>query len=117
MKIVVFLNQLGIGGTEKAACEWARHLSLFPNCKNISVISMNDGPRRKDLEKAGIPVQIQSTATGIAGVLVGVDVIHAHAPGFPHAGDVLGEALKLVKKKIPVVQTNIFGKLNEPIIK
>ena len=114
MKIAVFLNQLGIGGTEKAACEWARQLSLFPNCKGISVISMNDGPRKRDLEKAGIPVQIQSNAAGIAEVLGGIDVIHAHAPGFPHAGDVLGEALKLVKKKIPVVQTNIFGKLENP---
>ena len=114
MRIAVFINQLGIGGTEKAACEWVRELSLFPDCKDISLISINDGPRRKDLEKAEIPVQIQSTATGIAEVLGGVDVIHAHAPGFPHAGDVLGEALKLVKKKIPVVQTNIFGKLENP---
>ena len=114
MRIAVFINQLGIGGTEKAACEWARQFSLFSECKGISVISMNDGPRKTDLEKAGIPVHIQSTAAGIAGVLVGVDVIHAHAPGFPHVGDVLGEALKLVKKKIPVVQTNIFGKLENP---
>jgi len=114
MRIAVFINQLGIGGTEKAACEWARQFSLFSECKGISVISMNDGLRKTDLEKAGIPVHIQSTAAGIAGVLVGVDVIHAHAPGFPHVGDVLGEAIKLVKKKIPVVQTNIFGKLENP---
>ena len=114
MKIAVFINQLGLGGTEKAACEWARQLSLFPNCKDISVISMNDGPRKKDLEKAGVAVQIQSTAAGIAEVLGEIDVIHAHAPGFPHVGDILGEALKLVKKKIPVVQTNIFGKLENP---
>ena len=114
MKIAVFINQLGIGGTEKAACEWARQLSLFPEYKVISVISMNDGPRKMDLEKAGIPVQIHSNPAGIAEVLGGIDVIHAHAPGFPHVGDVLGEALKLVKKKIPVVQTNIFGKLENP---
>jgi hypothetical protein len=75
---------------------------------------MNGGPRKRDLEKAGIPVQIQSNPSGIAGVLVGVDVIHAHAPGYPHAGDVLGDALKLLNKKIPVVQTNIFGKLENP---
>ena len=114
MKIAVFINQLGIGGTEKAACEWARQLSLFPGSKGISVISMNDGPRKRDLDKAGIPVQIQSNPAGIAEALGGIDVIHAHAPGFPHAGDALGEALKLVKKKIPVVQTNIFGKLENP---
>ena len=114
MKIAVFLNQLGIGGTEKAACEWARQLSLFSDCKGISVISMNDGPRKKDLEQAGIPVQIQSSAEGIAEVLGGIDVIHAHAPGFFHTGDVLGDALKLLKNKIPVVQTNVFGKLENP---
>lgn len=114
MKIAVFLNQLGIGGTEKAACEWVRELSRFPDCQVLLVISMEDGPRKEDLEKAGIPVQIQSTAAGIAGILGGIDVIHAHAPGFPHAGDVLGDALKLVKRRIPVVQTNIFGKLENP---
>ena len=114
MKIAVFLNQLGIGGTEKAACEWVRGLSRLPDSQIILVVSMEDGPRRKDLEKAGIPVQIQSRAAGIAEVLRGIDVVHAHAPGFPHAGDVLGEALKLAKKKIPVVQTNIFGKIENP---
>ena len=114
LKIAVFLNQLGIGGTEKAACEWVRGLSRLPDSKIILVVSLEDGPRRKDLEKAGIPVQIQPHASGIAEVLRGIDVIHAHAPGFPHAGDVLGEALKLAKKKIPVVQTNIFGKLENP---
>jgi glycosyltransferase involved in cell wall biosynthesis len=114
LKIAVFINQLGIGGTEKAACEWARQLSLLPDCKGISVISMNDGPRKKDLEKARIPIQIQSSAAGIAEVLESADVIHSHSPGYPHAGDVLGDALKLAKRKIPVVQTNIFGKLENP---
>lgn len=114
MKIAVFLNQLGIGGTEKAAYEWVRELSLLPDCQIMSVISLQDGPRKKDLEKAGITVQIRSTASSIAEVLDGIDVVHAHAPGFPHDGDVLGDALKLLSKKIPVVQTNIFGKLENP---
>jgi glycosyltransferase involved in cell wall biosynthesis len=40
------------------------------------------------------------------------DVIHAHAPGHPHKGDVLGEALILLQRKIPVLQTNVFGQLD-----
>jgi glycosyltransferase involved in cell wall biosynthesis len=41
------------------------------------------------------------------------DVLHAHAPGHPHQGDILGEALSQLPK-IPLVQTNIFGKLDNP---
>src|SRR6185436_19341522 len=41
-------------------------------------------------------------------------IIHAHAPGHPYIGDVLGEALSLLPTKIPVVQTNIFGRLENP---
>src|SRR5437867_7163847 len=40
-------------------------------------------------------------------------IIHAHAPGHPHPGDILGQALALVPK-IPVLQTNIFGRLENP---
>jgi glycosyltransferase involved in cell wall biosynthesis len=40
-------------------------------------------------------------------------VIHAHCPGFPHSGDILGAALEGIPK-IPVIQTNVFGRLDNP---
>jgi glycosyltransferase involved in cell wall biosynthesis len=114
MKILVFLNGLGLGGTEKAACRWA--VGLKHRGHNLCVLSLADGPRRAGLEQHGISVQIlPADAEAIARALRAFvpQVIHAHAPGHPHAGDVLGEALRLVPK-IPVVQTNIFGQLFNP---
>jgi glycosyltransferase involved in cell wall biosynthesis len=80
-------------------------------------VSLLDGPRRADLERFRIPLRIPASAIephAIAELLEDADVIHVHAPGFPHQGDILGEALKVLGKKIPVIQTNIFGKLENP---
>jgi glycosyltransferase involved in cell wall biosynthesis len=114
MRIVVFLNSLGLGGTEKAACRWAG--GLKERGHPVTVLTLQEGPRRRELEEQGIPVQlVAADSRVIADALrqAAPDVIHAHAPGFPHEGDVLGEALSLLPK-IPVVQTNIFGRLDNP---
>lgn len=114
MKIAVFLNTLGLGGTEKAACRWA--VGLKHRGHELNVLTLADGPRRAGLKQHGIPVQlVPPDPTAIAGALRTLvpQVIHAHAPGHPHAGDVLGEALQQLPK-IPVVQTNIFGQLFNP---
>lgn len=113
MRIVTFINQLGYGGSEKAACMWARELARRGH--DICIVSLEDGPRRHELE--AIPVTIVSRdANTLSQQLQELQpsVIHAHAPGHPHAGDVLGEALAGLPKKIPVVQTNIFGQSLNP---
>jgi len=114
MNIAVFVNTLGLGGTEKAACRWAR--GLKERGHTIVVLTLSDGPRRAELESAGIEVCVMELSSeAIARALHGLkpDVIHAHAPGHPHEGDVLGEALARLPK-IPVVQTNVFGRLENP---
>ncbi len=114
MRILVFINHLGFGGTEKAACRWAGELKRRGH--ELSVISLGEGPRRRDLEKCDIAVEIPLSEPGPIRELIQQfqpDVIHAHAPGHPHPGDVLGDALGGIKK-IPVVQTNIFGQLENP---
>lgn len=114
MKITVFLNGLGIGGTEKAACRWGR--GLKERGHQVVFLSLNDGPRRAELEQHGIPAQIvKPDSDEIANAMrkFQPDVIHTHAPGHEHDGDILGEALKLLPK-IPVVQTNVFGHLYNP---
>lgn len=115
MKILVFTNGLSLGGTEKAACHWARE--LVGRGHHVSSLTLADGPRRAEMEAAGIPVRIVPPAAAeIATALhdLAPEVIQAHAPGHPHTGDVLGAALKLRPQKIPVVQTNIFGRLANP---
>ncbi len=115
MRAAVFINQLGIGGSEKAACRWAYGLAERGHI--IELLTLSDGPRGAELEARGIRVRIcADEKTPILQQLQEFrpDVIHLHAPGHPHKGDVLGEALKLTPKKIPVVQTNIFGQLENP---
>jgi len=142
MKAVVFINSLTLGGTEKAACAWAQYLafrakeshlnapsiihnpqSSLPHpsfsISSLSALSLADGPRRANLERSGIPLTTfppshLPTAEELAEFLRDTDVIHAHAPGFPHQGDLLGKTISLLGRKIPVVQTNIFGKLENP---
>jgi glycosyltransferase involved in cell wall biosynthesis len=113
MKIVVFLNQLGVGGSEKAACRWAK--GLAERGHTVHVLTLRDGPRRAVLETDRIEVHLAPDADAIRKQLheLRPDVIHAHAPGHPHEGDILGAALALMPK-IPVVQTNIFGHLDNP---
>ncbi len=116
MKIGIFLNELSIGGTEKAACAWAGLLKRVGG-HQIKVLTLEDGPRRADLERHGIPLHVlgvDASPADIAGQIQGLDVVHAHAPGFPHRGDILGEAVACLGKGIPVVQTNIFGKIENP---
>jgi glycosyltransferase involved in cell wall biosynthesis len=114
MRIVSFVNSLGFGGTEKAACRWAEGLKARGH--EVAVLTLQDGPRRAELNAAGIEsVVVEPAAKPIAVELSRIqpDVIHAHAPGQPHPGDVLGEALATLPK-IPLVQTNIFGRLQNP---
>ena len=114
MKVALFVNSLGLGGTEKAACRWA--WGLQQRNHQVTVLTLVDGPRRAELEQHHVPIRVAgSSADKIAAVLgeIQPEVIHAHAPGHPHEGDVLGDALKRLPR-IPVVQTNIFGHLYHP---
>jgi glycosyltransferase involved in cell wall biosynthesis len=115
LKILIFTNGLGMGGTEKAACLWARE--LITRGHHVTSLTLADGPRRAVMAAAGISVKVvPAVPAELAAALrdLAPEVIHVHAPGNPHEGDVLGAALSLLPQKIPVVQTNIFGRLNNP---
>jgi glycosyltransferase involved in cell wall biosynthesis len=111
LRVLSFLNQLSLGGSEKAACRWAKGLAERGHI--VHVLTLRDGPRRAALETDRIEVHLAADANAIRKRLdeLGPDVIHTHAPGHPHEGDILGEALALIPK-IPVVQTDIFGHLD-----
>lgn len=111
MRVLVFVNSLGTGGTEKAACRWAK--GLKERGHEVSVLSLIDGPRRAEVAAQGMEARVVATAAQpVADEVARLrpDVIHAHSPGHPHIGDVLGDGLALLPK-IPVVQTNIFAHL------
>lgn len=112
--MISFLNGLGLGGTEKAAVRWAS--GLQERGHEVALLSLADGPRRGEVEASSIPLSLCPGDPKIIWeriAAINPDVIHAHGPGYPHPGDVLGAALKL-GKRIPVVQTNIFGRLENP---
>ena len=114
MKILIFLNCLGLGGTEKAALLWAEGLKKRGH--SIHLLSLLEGPRRQNFETLEIPVTIHSgEALALQKIIQSIqpDLIHTHCPGFPHSGDILGAALAGIAK-IPVIQTNVFGRLDNP---
>jgi hypothetical protein len=118
VRVTVFQNSLALGGTEKAASAWAQLLSKRSCISNVQIVALSDGPRRADLQRSGIQVRIVGGSGGETGLLEALgscDVVHAHAPGFAHQGDSLGAALRKAGRKIPVVQTNVFGKLENPL--
>jgi glycosyltransferase involved in cell wall biosynthesis len=104
MKLLVFLNALGLGGTEKAAGRWAWGLQARGHA--VTVLALADGPRRAELEAHGVPVKILHPE--VSAITAGLrhlapEVIHAHSESF------LGEALEQLPQKIPVVLTDVFG--------
>jgi len=114
MKVAVFLNGLGVGGTEKAACRWARGLAARGH--EVKALALHDGPQRAEFEAAEIETRVVAGSPEVLAEQLRAwrpDAIHAHAPGHPHEGDVLGRALNILPK-IPVVQTNVFGQFENP---
>ncbi len=90
MKILIFINSLSLGGTEKAACYWA--VGLQGRGHSISVLSLRDGPRKKFLEDAGIDVKISEPKADLIRdqlLLITPDVIHPHDPEYVHEGDII----------------------------
>jgi len=117
MRVAIFQNGFGLGGTEKAASEWARLLSARPGVEQVRVVALAEGPRRREVEESGIACRIVPVSSGPSALrcaFEGCDVIHTHAPGYPHVGDALGAALLSGGPRIPVAQTNHFGCLDNP---
>ncbi len=114
MKILEFGAYLGLGGADKATCRWSKGLKNLGH--EVVVLAMKAGPRAKDLAEMEIPLIVcdwHSDQIYEAVKSIRPDVIHIHTPGFATEIDLLGEAaLKL--RKIPVVQSNIFGRLENP---
>lgn len=114
MRIAVLTNALSLGGTEKAACAWA--VKLKQDGYDVFSVALQDGPRHGDLDRGGVPVFVEESSNikALTESLSRADVIHVHAPGYPHVGDVVGQISRCGTKKTPVIETNIFGRLQNP---
>lgn len=111
MKVAVFLHGLGLGGTEKAAALWAKKLAATPPVTAIRIASLEDGPRRGELEKEGLHVQV-ADRDALRKTIAWADVIHSHFLDVPAASTFLTDAIQRSGRKIPVVETNVFGRIS-----
>jgi glycosyltransferase involved in cell wall biosynthesis len=114
MKVLEFGGYLGLGGTEKAMSLWS--IALKNRGHEVTVLAISSGPRESELRLAGIeivtcPWQVDELSRLIAAIKP--DVIHLHGPGLPAEADMIGESVKYLSK-IPIVQTNVFGRLQNP---
>ena len=111
MKVAVFLHGLGLGGTEKAAALWAKQLADTPLVTGLRIASLEDGPRRMELEKKGLHVQV-ADRDALQKTIAWADVIHSHFLDVPAASTFLTDAIQRAGRKIPVVETNVFGRFS-----
>jgi len=115
MKVLEAIHDLSLGGVSKAAARWGK--GLLDRGHQVLAATAQDGPRRADFERTGIPLTVcEWSVECVASLLADCrpDVIHLHCPGYRWSGDVFGPAIEKSGRKIPVVQSNIFGRLENP---
>jgi len=105
-RVALLTNALGIGGTEKGLVSFATELdSARFDARVIAVQS--DGPRRAELEGAGVPVKLAGGDEGrLTELLEGVDIAHVFRAGTPEPLVPRAARAAGVGK---LVETNIFG--------
>jgi glycosyltransferase involved in cell wall biosynthesis len=106
LNVVYVSNALGIGGTERSLVNFARRLDRSRFAARAVTVH-EDGPRRVELEREGIPVACAHGDAGrLAELLRDADVVHVfrhgiHEPIVPAAARQAGVRT--------LVETNIFG--------
>jgi glycosyltransferase involved in cell wall biosynthesis/predicted O-methyltransferase YrrM len=108
-RVALLSNTLGIGGTEKGLVSFATELdrSRF----EVMVVAVDsDGPRRRELEQAGIPVHVaHGEHDRLAELLRGVEIAHIFRAGTPEP---LAPGACRAAGVAHVVETNIFGQVD-----
>src|SRR4051812_331921 len=105
-RVALITNALGIGGTEKGLVTFARELDR--DRFDVSVVAVQqDGPRREELERAGVPVGLaQGAEQRLTASLRGTGIARVFRAGttepvVPRAAREAGVAHR--------VESNIFG--------
>jgi glycosyltransferase involved in cell wall biosynthesis len=106
LRVVHATNELGLGGTAKAAAVHAlAHKRSIVEPRVVALLW--EGPRRDQLAAAGIPVAgADGDLERLVTLLEGADVVHVHRAGVSES--LLPEAAR--RAGVPVlVETNVFG--------
>jgi glycosyltransferase involved in cell wall biosynthesis len=112
VKILTVVPDLGVRGTQRAAV--VTSLALAARGHEVAVLAHSgDGPRRRQLEEAGIAV-----LGGRAGLPVGLEtaqrfapaVVHIHRPGMANPKE--GLLLRKLAQGAPILETNVFGRVD-----
>lgn len=106
MNVVLAVNGLGLGGTEKAVQTHA--LAFDRNRIDVSVVAvLEDGVRRKTLESAGIGVEVAGGDLGrLTALFEGADVVHVTRAG---VAEPLVPAARRAAGVPILVESNVFG--------
>jgi glycosyltransferase involved in cell wall biosynthesis len=105
-RVALVSNALGIGGTEKGLVSFARELD--PGSFDVLVVAVQSGgPRREELERAGIPVHVaDGDEARLIELLRGVDIAHVFRAGTPEP---LVPRAASAAGVTALVESNIFG--------
>lgn len=111
-------SSLGMGGTEKAAVLYAGE--LIRRGYQVLYVSDAPGPRLEQCHQSKVPVRIAADPLpGLEAIINDFqpDIIHQHVPGYAMGGElykVLSKSNTGNKRVPPVIETNVFGRLDDP---
>lgn len=105
-RIVLSAAGLGLGGTEKGLVTHALHVDR--DRFDLQVVTwLDEGPRKADLDAAGIPVGCaHGDLDTLTAMLDGADLVHVYRHGFHEP--MLVEACRRARVRV-LIETNIFG--------
>jgi glycosyltransferase involved in cell wall biosynthesis/predicted O-methyltransferase YrrM len=108
-RVALLSNTLGIGGTEKGLVSFATELDQ--RRFDVTAIAVeSDGPRRHELERAGVPVHVAGgDQERLVELLRGVDIAHVFRAGTPEP--LVPSACRAAGVG-HIVETNIFGQVD-----
>lgn len=107
--IAIVASGLGLGGTEKGLVNHATAIDRDRFDVRV-IVTRTAGPRRADLEAAGIPVHVVTGGPdALAAALQGVDLVHVFRAGT--AEPLVPAACRLAR--VPhLIETNVFGQVD-----
>lgn len=110
MKVLKLVNDLGFGGTQRCAQNYA--LALKRAGLDVVVLAYSElGPREGELRRAGIEVGLIQDDVLAHVAKHQPDIIHIHREG--HYAPKTTEMLVQIREKhqdLPIVETNVFSR-------
>jgi glycosyltransferase involved in cell wall biosynthesis len=113
-RVLIFAGS-GIGGTEKCATLFAEN--LVRRGHQVGYVSL-PGPRAERLERNGVEILLPSDEPKEIAEMIRnfqAEIVHQHVPGYPCGNPIYAALNLLADPKIKLIETNVFGRLEDPI--